>query len=149
MEDNIKAIGQLTIEVHDENGNLKDRREINNLVVTVGRNFIASRMIGTTPAVMSHMAIGSGTVAPVAANTTLGTELSRRALTSSTASGATVTYIATFPASSPADDAAITEAGIFNAATAGTLLCRTTFPVINKASVDSLTVNWNVTINAS
>jgi hypothetical protein len=42
---------------------------------------------------------------------------------------------------------AITEAGIFNAATGGTMLCRTTFPVINKGSADSLAVTWVVTVS--
>ena len=42
---------------------------------------------------------------------------------------------------------AITEAGIFNALTAGTMLCRTTFPVVNKAAGDSIVITWVVTIS--
>ena len=148
-QDFLNATGSLVIELRDENGNLKDKREVKNLVVTTGREFIASRMAGTSSNVMSHMAIGTGATAAAAANTTLGTESARVALTSSTATSTTVSYAATFPAGSPAVDAAITEAGIFNASSAGTMLCRTTFNVINKASTDSLTVNWNVTINAA
>ena len=148
QQETLKATGSLVIELRDQNGVLKDKREVKNLVVTAGREFIASRMAGTSSGVMSHMAIGTGVTGAAAANTTLGTESARVALTSSTVNAATVTYTATFPAGSPSGDAAITEAGIFNAGSSGTMLCRTTFNVINKASTDSLTVNWNVTINA-
>lgn len=149
QQENLKATGSLVIELRDQNGNLKDKREVKNLVVTAGREFIASRMAGTSSNVMSHMAIGTGTATPAAANTTLGSEVSRVTLSSSTVSQSTVSYSATFNAGSPATDAAVTEAAIFNAGTSGTMLCRTTFNVINKASTDSLTVNWNVTINAA
>ena len=42
---------------------------------------------------------------------------------------------------------AITEAGILNAGSGGTLLCRTVFSVVNKASSDSMTITWTVTIS--
>lgn len=147
--DTIKAYGNLVIELRDATGNLKDRREVKNLVVTAGRTYIASRMVGTASNVMSHMAVGTGTAAAAAANTGLGTEAARVTLTSSTPTGATVAYAATFDENTPASATAITEAGIFNASSGGTMLCRTTFNPINKSVGDTLTVNWNVTINAS
>ena len=44
QEDKMKATGKLTIEIKDKNGNLKDQRELTNLVVDDGLEFIASRM---------------------------------------------------------------------------------------------------------
>jgi hypothetical protein len=41
---------------------------------------------------------------------------------------------------------AITEAGVFNALTAGTMLCRTVFSVINKGALDTLVITWKVTV---
>jgi hypothetical protein len=41
----------------------------------------------------------------------------------------------------------LTEAGIFNASTAGTMICRTVFPVFTKEASDALTINWDITIN--
>lgn len=143
-EELIKATGEVTITLHDENGQIKEQRHVPNLVVTVGKNFIASRMVGTTPAVMSHMAIGTSSTTAAAANTTLGTEVGRSTATASV-SNAVVSYSSTFAAGT--GTGAIVEAGIFNAESAGTMLCRTTFSVINKAPADSLTINWNVTIN--
>ena len=141
MEETLKASGSLVLELRDSTGALKDRREVKNLVVTVGRSYIASRMAGTTQGVMSHMAVGSGTAAPLAANTTLGTEAARVTLGSTTLNNATVQYTATFDENTPATPTAITEAGIFNAGSGGTMLCRTTFSAINKSVGDTLTVN--------
>lgn len=145
MEEFLKATGKLDIILKDSDGNIKQELHVPNLVVTVGKNFIASRMVGTSSPVMNHMAIGTNATAPVSANTTLGTEVARVALSSATATANTVSYSATFPAGT--GTGAITEAGIFNAASSGTLLCRTTFAVVNKAASDVLTINWNVTIN--
>jgi hypothetical protein len=95
---------------------------------------------------MSHMAVGSSSTAPANGNTALGAQISTRvALSSPTRSNSTITYVATFAAGQ--STGAIVEAGIFNALTVGTMLCRTTFPVINKEADDILTINWNVTIN--
>jgi hypothetical protein len=141
----LKAKGELSIVVRGADGKVKDVRQVPNLVVSVGKTYIASRMVGTSATVMSNMAIGTGTTAPAAGDTTLGTEAGRVALASFTSSGATVTATATFPAGT--GTGAITEAGIFNAGSAGTMLCRTTFPVVNKAAGDSIAITWVVTVS--
>lgn len=144
----LKATGALKIERINSTGDIVETLEVPNLVVTVGKNFIASSMIKTTtnsPAAMSHMAIGSDQTAAAAANTTLGLELGRSALTSSTVSANAVTYTATFAAGTGTGD--IKEAGIFNAASAGTMLCRTTFPIVTKQAGDSIAITWVVTVN--
>ena len=145
LQENLKAHGELTVTVFDRAGNVKTAMKVPNLVVTVGKNYIASRMVGTSSTVMSHMAIGTGTGTPIAGDTALGTEAGRVALTAFTASTNTVTATATFPAGT--GTGAITEAGILNAASAGTLLCRTTFPVVNKAAGDSIAITWVVTVS--
>lgn len=145
LNEHLKAKGALTITVRDENNNVKKVLEVPNLVVSVGKTYIASRMVGTSAPVMSNMAIGTGTASPAAGDTTLGTEAGRVALASGTSSGATVTYTATFPAGT--GTGAITEAGIFNASSGGTMLCHTTFPVVNKASGDSIAITWVITVS--
>jgi hypothetical protein len=145
LQENLKAHGELTISVFDRSGNLKEAKKVPNLVVTVGKNYIASRMVGTASTVMSHMAIGTGTGTPIAGDTTLGTEAGRVALTAFTASTNTVTATATFPAGT--GTGAITEAGILNNSSGGTLMCRTTFPVVNKAAGDSIAITWVVTVS--
>lgn len=145
LHDTIKMTGDLKIVLTDENGQIKHEQEIKNLVVTTGKNFIASRMKDATATAMSHMAIGTGTVAAAVGDTTLGTEAGRVALTSTTVTNNNVAYAATFPAGT--GTGAITEAGILNASSAGTLLCRTVFSVINKGAADTLGITWTVTVS--
>ncbi len=73
------------------------------------------------------------------------TQTGRVALSSSSVLNNTITYTATFPAGT--GDGAITEAGIFNASTAGTMLCRTVFPIVNKGSGDQITITWVITVS--
>ncbi len=145
MQDNIKVKGNLKIVQFDEHNKIKDVREIPNLVVTVGKGYIAERMTTNTTVIMSHMAAGSQNTAPVASETALGTELGRVALDSTTANANTVAYVATFPAG--VATGSLTEAGIFNANANGTMLCRTQFNEINKSASDAIVITWNININ--
>lgn len=144
IQDNLKVTGALKVQIFDKTGALKEERELKNLVVTTGKTFIAARMVGT-PTAMSNMAIGSGSTAASASDTALGAELGRVALTSSTSTGTVVTYVATFGAG--VGTGSVTEAGIFNASSAGTMLCRTVFSVINKGADDAMSVTWQITVS--
>ena len=144
-KDESRALGKLTIEVKDKDGNLKQKQEVKNLVVDTGLDYIASRMKDATATAMSHMAIGTDNTAAAAGDTTLGTEAARQALTSTTVSSNTVEYVASFAAGT--GTGAITEAGILNGASGGTLLCRTVFSVVNKGASDSMTITWTITIS--
>ena len=141
----LKATGALKVVLTGADGKVKEEHEFKNLVVTVGKNFVASRIVGTASNIMSNMAIGSGTVAAAAGDTTLGTELGRVALASGTSTNNVVTYTATFPAGT--GTGAVTEAGVFNASSAGVMLCRTVFAVVNKGTNDAMSVTWTVTIS--
>lgn len=143
--DNLKVTGELRIEHRNSDGQLIDTRHIPNLVVTSGRNWIASRMLGNSPVLMTHMAIGSGATAPAIGQTTLVTELARSAITGATNTGNSVTFTALYNAG--VGTGALVEAGIFNAGTGGTMLARTTFGVLTKAAGDVVTVSWTITIN--
>ena len=62
-KDESRALGKLTIEVKDKDGNLKQKQEVKNLVVDTGLDYIASRMKDASATAMSHMAIGTGSTA--------------------------------------------------------------------------------------
>lgn len=148
LNENLKMVGELTVVKRGQNGQIKQSFKVPNLVVTTGKEFIAASMLKTTtnsPAAMSHMAIGTNTASPVLANTTLGTEVGRVALASASSNNNAVTYTATFPAG--IGTGAITEAGIMNDTSGGTMLCRTTFPVVTKESGDSIAITWVVTVS--
>lgn len=149
IKENIPVQGKLKIVLKDKDGNVKDSREVKNLIVDDGLDMLAS-IIGTgsgTP--MSHMGVGAGTTA--AANTDTGLESaigSRTTLDSTTVTNNTVQYVASFGVGE--NTGAITEAGIFNASTgANTMFNRTTFAVVNKEATDSLTLTWTITFSAN
>jgi len=145
--DKTNVKGRLNVVLTDKHGNVKESREVNNLVVNTGLAYIASRMKDTTDTAMSHMAVGAGTTAAAAGDTALGSELGRVSLTSTTVTSNAVAYVATFGAGT--GTGAVTEAGILNAGSGGTLLCRTVFDVVNKSADDTLSVTWTITISAS
>lgn len=139
----LKFTGEVTIRRYNEKtGETLEERVIKNLVVSGGLAWIASRMVAA-PAVMSHMAVGSGVVAATDADTALGNEITRVALTSATAAMGVVTYVAAYPAG--VGTGALTEAGLLNAAADGTLLARTVFPVVNKGAEDGISITWAIT----
>jgi hypothetical protein len=151
INENLKLSGQLNIVLKDKTGTVKEQREVKNLVVDTGLAFIISRMTGTSKAVMSHMALGSGTTAAAAGQTDLVSVLgAREALDSTTIAGNNnekVVYVSSFEAGD--GTGAVTEAGIFNASSSGDMLCRTVFSVVNKAADDTLSVTWTITLAAS
>jgi len=143
-KDSLKAKGKVHVVVKDAQGLVKEEFTTNNLVVDAGLDFIASRM-NSTPGAMSHMAIGSDTTAAASVDTQLGNELARVALTSDTVTNNSIEFVASFAAGT--GTGAITEAGVLNGATGGTMLCRTVFSVVNKGAQDTMTVTWTVTIS--
>lgn len=144
FKDNLKVTGDVQITLFNKDGSVKDSREIKNLVVTTGKEFIAARMVGT-PTKMSHMAVGAASAPAAVGQVSLAAELGRVALASDTAVGAVVTYTATFPAGT--GTGAVVEAGIFNAGAAGTMLCRTVFSVVNKGADDAMSITWTITVS--
>ena len=148
INDNLKLRGDVAIVLKDKDGNIKDTREITNLVVNTGLTFICSRMAGTSAGVMSHMAVGSGTTAAAAGQTDLVSILgSREALDSTSASSNTITFVSSFEAGE--GTGAITESGIFNASSGGTMWARVTFPAVNKQADDTMSITHTITLTAS
>ena len=139
LNDGLKLTGKLSIAINDE-----VVQEVPNLVVTAGKNYVADR-IKNNSTVMSHMAIGTGSTAAAAGDTALGSQTARTALTSTTVTDNEIVYVDTFAAGT--GTGAITEAGIFNASSGGTMLCRTVFSVVNKGASDAMTITWTVTVS--
>lgn len=144
MLDKLKVSGNVKLEHYNKEGNLIETKEFKNLIVSAGKDFIAQRMKDDITNVMSHMAVGTGDTAATLSDTTLETEIDRNALDSTTVTNNDVTYVATYPAGDATG--ALTEAGIFNAASGGVMLCRTVFPVVNKSAGDSVTITWTITV---
>lgn len=132
------------------NGKVIDRREGDNLVVQAGKNFIADLIFqDTSQTRFSHMALGSSGAAVLESQTALGTEITSPARQPITAalpgSSNEIQYGATFTNNS-AGTITVAEAGIFNAATNGTMLARfLTQPVVLSVD-DQLEITWTLTV---
>ena len=140
INDGLKMTGAVAIALNGE-----VVQEIPNLVVTAGKNFVASRMKDTTKAAMTHMAIGTNNTTAAVGQTALSAEVARGALTSTTVSNNTIAYVETFAAG--VGTGAIVEAGVFNASSSGDMLCRTVFAVVNKGSADAMTITWTISVS--
>lgn len=145
--DDLKLKGTLELVLNKANGDVQSFRK-DNIIVDVGFDFIANAIgldVGR-PAVMSHIAVGSGTTAPAAGQTALVTEITRVAATySHTAGTKTFQFQATFAAG--VGTGAITESGVVNASSGGILFDRVTFPVVNKGADDTLTATFTFTMS--
>lgn len=147
MDEQLKLTGHISLKLFGPEGELKETREIKNVVVTVGKNFLANWLTGATQAdyFMRYLALGTGTNAASASDTALQTELSTRVAGALTNSTNVWQNQVTFGAG--VDTGAITEAGIFSAPSVGTMFARQVFAVVNKASGDSLQLTWQVTFS--
>jgi hypothetical protein len=148
INESLSAKGIVTFKLVDENGNVK-QEETTNLVVNTGKAFITSRMLNTSSPVISHMGVGTGATAAAATDTGLGTALgARQSVTptnvTTTTTNDAVQYVASFAAG--VATGALTEAALFNDVSAGTMICRTVYSVINKGANDTLTITWKITI---
>lgn len=112
FKDSIKITGRLLIQKYNDKNQKVYETEVPNLVVTSGKEFIASRIVGEDFDAMDYMAIGDDAQIGALSQTTLINELARVTVTSATASGSNVTFTATFPAGT--GTGSIVEAGVFN-----------------------------------
>lgn len=146
-KENTKIKGSLILTLKHKDGSVEVRRK-DNLILDVGFDFIANAIgsANSRPAVIGYTAVGTGTTAVAASQTSLVTELARKAATYSHTTGTKVFSFTTYFAAGEATGA-ITEAGVCNASSGGIFLDRVTFAVINKAADDELTTNFQFTLS--
>jgi hypothetical protein len=140
MKDQINLVGEVQIL---KNGEVVLEKK--NLIVQVGKNFLASAIINSSTSPFVGMAIGTGTTAASTSDTTLETEIARAAFTTSSVSTNVVSLSNTYAAGT--GTGSISEAGIFtNATSGGTMLSHVVFSSIGKGALDTLTINWTITV---
>lgn len=124
-------------------------RATHNTIPDVGLAVAAKRLGGITEDAVSHMAIGTGTPT----TTALGAEITtgggaRAAVTptsqTTTVTGDTIRSVKTFSFTS---SFAVTEEGLFNAATAGDMIASQNFSAINVANGDSLQITHDIVMS--
>lgn len=147
ITEELKLTGFVTVSVVGPNGKVKDKREINNLVVQDGKNFIASRFIDTEGTTVQYVGIGLGTVAAALSDIQLGSEVATRAvIESASRTNNIVTFNGYFLPNNPNYTVNVTEVGLFNSSAGGIMIARTSFAAVTKEALDVLAVQWKIRV---
>jgi len=146
--------GKIKIRIYKAKTGEVIEEEFDNLVVNAGKaevaKLIGSGLGGTA---FGYIAIGTGTTAEAATDTALEAEVIRKAATvtsvTTNVTDDTTQFEATFSsADGLSGNSAITEYGLFNDSSAGTMLSRTVQAVKNLDwdAGDTLSVTWQIII---
>lgn len=144
-----RIVGQWSTYVYGPDGLLKDSQHGPNVVTTVGKDalavFLNSAAAAATTFTAKYIAIGTGVTPETAGDTALNSESVRSTGTVSYVTSQIYQVTATFATGS--GTGAITEYGLFNSNSAGTMYARYTKSVINKGANDTLTVVAQITLS--
>lgn len=151
FEDGFRPRGVFYFSLKDSLGRIKKEWSSANLVTNAGFAGIASRINGSGgEAAATYLAVGTGTNAANATDTTLQTEITGSGLDRVNASASRVTTSVTNDTAqltttfTVTGSKAVTEAGVLNAASVGTLFARTVFAAVNVVSGDTLVVTYKI-----
>lgn len=128
------------------------------LVVNAGRAVVSARLYGTASAAFASIGMGTGTTAAAATDTALQTGVTAAGAadagvhvlpTASVTASSVTTTITNDTAqwqgtASITATIAVTESGLFNADTNGTMLARQVFTAVNVVNGDSIQFTWKV-----
>jgi hypothetical protein len=150
--ESIDMKGRLTLQKRNIHNDLLEAIAVNNSIVLSGRDLVAKLFIDEPIAPISHIEVGTGTaVVNPDSDTQLQTPLFRKAIAPIDPTQNLVTTDegrkkVTLTAELDFNEAngALTEAGLFNAATGGVMYNRVVFPTINKTSDFKLTLLWEI-----
>lgn len=147
----VNPVGIFSMICRDQSGRIRGANIVHNLITSAGKAGVASRLNGSgAEAAFTYLAVGTGTNAAAAGDTTLQTELATSGLSRVNATATRVTTSVTNDTAqlqttfTVTGTAAVTEAGILNAASTGTLLSRQVFSAVNVVNGDSLQLTYKV-----
>lgn len=142
MKDGITLKGRWKLRVRNSDGSVALAKEGENLVVVDGFELAAALIADESVDAPSHMAAGNGTSDPEEDQSDLqGSELARTTITTSRSSYI-ISYTADF--SALASDQDVSEFGIFNAASAGTMFARFVTETFTLVAGQSMELVWEI-----
>jgi len=144
----IKVKGFIEMKVIRD-GKVITSQKIQNLITNAGLAGLSSRINGSgAEAAFTYLAVGTGTTAAAAGDTTLETEITDSGLERAAATASIVTTTVTDDTAqlvyawTATGSKAITECGAFNDASAGILLGHQVFSAVNVESGDTFQVTY-------
>lgn len=155
MQEHLNMRGTMRIISEDRNGRIVHDRRHTNRIVQSGRRLVAelyAGVAGTPPSQVSHMAVGTGSDAAADDQTTLGAERARNAVITpvynkiidDSVARINVTLQTVFDFAEANGTEPLREAGIFTAATDGTMYNRVVFDPVTKTDTFKLTLIWDI-----
>lgn len=126
-------------------GNVIDKREVHNLVVTTGLSRIANLINGGSANFFEYIAIGTGTTGEVLGDTALETEVARELATTSESPTGTAKWEKVFTFGS-GESYAITEVGVLDSVASGVLMNRDVFAALNVDSDTDLSITITLAV---
>jgi hypothetical protein len=144
--DVVRLRGRARLELRDSRGRVKCVRDVENLITTVGRNYIVEQLLASPAASTkpTHAEVGTSGTAAAVGDTTITGAFGRVALTSKTRGTNVLTMVSNFGAG--VATGSLQEAGTWDASTGGNLHARATFTTIPKGASDTLQITWTWTI---
>jgi len=148
--------GRLTIVLHDADGQVHEKRQINNLITTAGKNLVAQMFTGAVQEKPDLViAVGSGVSAAQVTDTTLQQQrdevkaktLGPKTVEQDDTERVVATVTATLPELTEGEEQKLTEAGIIFKflGTDPVLYNHVTFAPVTRSANLQMTLSWEVT----
>ena len=125
-------------------------KRFENAVATAGRAWNLAHMLsgeGATAQVLSHMAIGTDITAPTTGDTTLNSEVLRKAVGTWDTTGLTSTtpfFRGNVQFQTDEANTTLAEVGFFNSSSVGTMLAHATFATQDKTTYNTFGVTYTI-----
>jgi hypothetical protein len=145
----LRLRGAFQIALCDPEGKILERL-VENTVVLAGRAWVLGQLESTnhvTSQNIGYIAIGSGMVAPTTADTALGNEVTRLAISSFLTTQLTAnppSWQAQVSFATSDANTTLSEVNLINSSAAGTMLCRATFASFVKATSNTLQISYTI-----
>jgi len=126
-----------------------ERKRFENLIVGDGMDWLAQYLTSNPGSAMAYTAVGTGGTDPTVNDTALEGEVARNTFATNTSSNNVWITVTTFAgAADSITSVALTEAGVFNAATGGTMFQRLTGTIATLGNSDFLKLTIETTIGS-
>lgn len=151
LKENIELKGSVHVKLIGPDGVVKQEHTDHNLVVTVGKTYLAAWLAAASQAgeFMTWVGLGINSSGPTSGDVALGSEFSGGGYSRVDGTLSSLTNVWTNTATfAPGNGTgAVTEAGLFSISSSGTMFARQVFAVYNKAAGDTMVVVWSVTFS--
>ncbi len=150
VSDFIQMRGSVEIALHNAfTDEVVARREIENSVVRIGRRWVLAKIQSNSPPAeeIDNMAVGTDTSAPATSDLALGNETDRNVIGTfarENESASPPSWQAQASWATNEANTTLSEVGLFQSSSGGTMLARATFTTLDKRTSNTLTISYTI-----